>query len=44
MGFLGELKKVQILLYMPAYHHLYYYTLPFVNDRAHYCINNMSLY
>ena len=40
IGLLGELITVQIQLYMPAYHQLFSYTLPFVNDGAHYCICN----
>ena len=33
-----ELKTVQTYLYIPAYHHLFSYTLTFVNGGAHYCI------
>ena len=32
--------NAQIQLYMPAYHHLFSYTLPFVNGGAHYCMCN----
>ena len=35
-----ELKTVQTQLYMPAYHHLFSYTLSFENGGAHYCICN----
>ena len=40
IGLLRELKTVQTQLYMPAYHHLFSYTLPFENGGAHYCICN----
>ena len=40
IGLLRELITVQIHSYMPAYHHLFSYTLPFVNGGAHYCICN----
>ena len=40
IGLSRELITVQIQLYMPAYHHLFSYTLPFVNGGAHYCICN----
>ena len=35
-GSLREVKTVQTQLYMPAYHHLFSYTLPFENGGAHY--------
>ena len=40
IGLSRELITVQIQLYMPAYHHLFSYTLPFINGGAHYCICN----
>ena len=40
MGLLRELKTVQPHPYMPAYDHLFSYTLPFGNGGAHYCICN----
>ena len=40
IGLSRELITVQIQLYMPAYHHLFSYTLPFVNGGAHYCMCN----
>ena len=40
IGLLRESKTVQTQLYMPAYHHLFSYTLPFENGGAHYCICN----
>ena len=39
-GWLRELKTVQTELYMPAYHHLFSYTLQFVYGGAHYCISD----
>ena len=40
IGLSRELITVQIQLYMPAYHHLFSYTLPFINGGAHYCMCN----
>ena len=40
IGLSRELITIQIQLYMPAYHHLFSYTLPFVNGGAHYCMCN----
>ena len=40
IGLLTELETVQTQLYMPAYHHLFSYTVPFENCGAHYCIYN----
>ena len=40
IGLSRELITVQIQLCMPAYHHLFSYTLPFVNGGAHYCMCN----
>ena len=38
--FVERIETVQTQLYMPAYHHLFSYTLPFENGGAHYCICN----
>ena len=40
IGLSRELITVQIQLYMPAFHHLFSYTLPFVNGGTHYCMCN----
>ena len=43
IGLLRKLKTVQIQLYMPAYYHLFSYTLLFVNGGTHYCLYNGSV-
>ena len=42
VGLLRKLKTIQIQLYMPAYHHLFSYTLQVVNGGAHNLLTNVT--